>query len=79
MGFEALVADQVREISRPCPPATFSTPSSLAWSLPPLGGLVRTLGALIGGLAVALGQVKEKKDSGGIPRGTVCRGACPRG
>jgi large subunit ribosomal protein L10 len=35
----------------------------------PVSGLVRTLGALVGGLAVALGQVQAKKESGGIPAG----------
>jgi len=35
----------------------------------PLSGLVRTLNALLGGLAVALGQVQEKKQSGEIPAG----------
>jgi len=35
----------------------------------PVSGLVRTLGALVGGLAVALGQVREKKESGEIPSG----------
>src|SRR5271166_1103063 len=35
----------------------------------PVGGLVRTLAALVGGLAVALGQVREKKESGEIPAG----------
>jgi large subunit ribosomal protein L10 len=32
----------------------------------PVSGLVRSLGALLGGLAVALGQVREKMDSGAI-------------
>ena len=32
-------------------------------------GLVRTLGGLVGGLAVALGQVQAKKESGEIPAG----------
>ena len=32
----------------------------------PIGGLVRSLGGLLGGLAVALGQVREKKESGEI-------------
>ena len=36
----------------------------------PIGGLVRTLGGLLGGLAVALGQVREKKESGEIPAAT---------
>jgi large subunit ribosomal protein L10 len=35
----------------------------------PVTGLVRSLGALIGGLAVALGQVRGKKESGEIPAG----------
>ena len=35
----------------------------------PVSGLVRTLAALLGGLAVALGQVREKKESGEIPAG----------
>jgi large subunit ribosomal protein L10 len=35
----------------------------------PISGLVRSLGALIGGLAVALGQVNDKKQSGDIPAG----------
>jgi large subunit ribosomal protein L10 len=35
----------------------------------PVSGLVRTLNALVGGLAVALGGVREKKESGEIPAG----------
>jgi large subunit ribosomal protein L10 len=35
----------------------------------PVSGLVRTMGALLGGLASALGQVREKKESGEIPAG----------
>lgn len=35
----------------------------------PISGLVRTLNALLGGLAVALGQVHAKKESGEIPAG----------
>ncbi len=35
----------------------------------PIGGLVRSLGGLLGGLAVALGQVREKKESGEILAG----------
>src|SRR5277367_3429948 len=35
----------------------------------PIGGLVRSLSALIGGLASALGQVQEKKETGEIPAG----------
>ena len=35
----------------------------------PVGGLVRSLAALLGGLASALGQVRDKKESGEIPAG----------
>lgn len=43
----------------------------------PITGLVRTLNALIGGLAVALGQVHEKKASGEIPSGDAPAEAAP--
>src|SRR5271154_6446642 len=35
----------------------------------PVSGLVRSLAALLGGLASALGQVRDKKESGEIPSG----------
>jgi large subunit ribosomal protein L10 len=35
----------------------------------PISGVVRTLSALIGGLASALGEVRDKKESGEIPAG----------
>src|SRR5271154_4485111 len=35
----------------------------------PVSGLVRSLSALVGGLASALGQVRDKKESGEIPAG----------
>jgi large subunit ribosomal protein L10 len=37
----------------------------------PVSGLVRTLNALLGGIAVALGQVQAKKESGEIPAGAA--------
>src|SRR5271170_4306278 len=43
----------------------------------PISGLVRTLGGLLGGLAVALGQVREKKESGEIPAGDAPAAAAP--
>jgi large subunit ribosomal protein L10 len=43
----------------------------------PIGGLVRSLNALIGGLAVALGQVNAKKESGEIPAGDAPPAAEP--
>src|ERR1700685_1112628 len=43
----------------------------------PIGGLVRSLGGLLGGLAVALGQVNAKKESGEIPAGAAPAAAEP--
>jgi large subunit ribosomal protein L10 len=43
----------------------------------PVSGLVRSLGALLGGLAVALGQVREKKESGEIPAGEAPAAEAP--
>jgi large subunit ribosomal protein L10 len=43
----------------------------------PITGLVRTLGALVGGLAVALGQVRDKKEAGEIPAGEAPATAAP--
>jgi large subunit ribosomal protein L10 len=61
-------ADQIRAISRlPSREALYGQLVGIVAS--PISGLVRTLGALVGGLAVALGQVQEKKASGEIPAG----------
>jgi large subunit ribosomal protein L10 len=43
----------------------------------PVTGLVRTLAALVGGLASALGQVRDKKQSGEIPAGEPPAAAAP--
>ncbi len=43
----------------------------------PVSGLVRTLNALLGGLAVALGGVREKKESGEIPAGEAPAAEAP--
>jgi large subunit ribosomal protein L10 len=43
----------------------------------PLTGLARTLNQLVGGLAVALGGVLEKKESGEIPSGAAPAAAAP--
>jgi large subunit ribosomal protein L10 len=43
----------------------------------PIGGLVRSLNALISGLAVALGQVNEKKQSGELPAGDAPAAEAP--
>jgi large subunit ribosomal protein L10 len=65
---EVLEADQIRAISRlPSREVLYGQLVGLVAS--PVSGLVRTLNALLGGLAVALGQVQEKKQSGEIPAG----------
>ncbi len=64
----ALDPDQIRSISRlPSRDALYGQLVGVVAS--PISGLVRTLGALVGGLAVALGQVQEKKESGEISAG----------
>ncbi len=68
MDGEVLDADQIRAISRlPSREALYGQLVGIVAS--PISGLVRTLGGLVGGLAVALGQVREKKESGEIPAG----------
>jgi large subunit ribosomal protein L10 len=65
---EVLEADQIRAISRlPSREALYGQLVGIVAS--PVSGLVRTLNALLGGLAVALGQVQAKKESGEIPAG----------
>ncbi len=66
----ALEPEQIRAISRlPSREALYGQLVGVVAS--PVSGLVRTLGALVGGLAVALGQVQEKKQSGEVPAGEV--------
>jgi large subunit ribosomal protein L10 len=68
MGGEALDVEQLRALSRlPSREVLYGQLVGVVAS--PVSGLVRTLGALVGGLAVALGQVREKKESGEIPAG----------
>jgi large subunit ribosomal protein L10 len=64
----ALEVDQIRSISR-LPPREALYGQLVGVVASPVTGLVRTLGALVGGLAVALGQLREKKESGEIPAG----------
>jgi large subunit ribosomal protein L10 len=68
MNGDVLDAEQIRAISRlPSREALYGQLVGIVAS--PISGLVRTLNALVGGLAVALGQVQEKKESGEIPAG----------
>jgi large subunit ribosomal protein L10 len=64
----ALDPDQLRAISR-LPSREVLYGQLVGVVAAPVTGLVRTLNALIGGLAVALGGVREKKESGEIPAG----------
>ena len=68
MGGEELEIEQIRSLSRlPSRQVLYGQLVGVVAS--PIGGLVRSLGGLLGGLAVALGQVREKKESGEIPAG----------
>src|ERR1700683_1431072 len=65
---EVVDADQIRAISRlPSREVLYGQLVGIVAS--PISGLVRTLGGLVGGLAVALGQVREKQESGELPAG----------
>ncbi len=69
-----LDADQMRALSRlPARDVLYGQLVGVVAS--PVTGLVRTLSALLGGLAVALGQVREKMQSGEIPQGAASAAA----
>ncbi len=68
MGAHPLDVEQIRSLSR-LPSREVLYGQLVGMVASPVSGLVRTLGALVGGLAVALGQVNEKKQSGEIPAG----------
>jgi len=71
-----LDVDQIRSLSRlPSREVLYGQLVGVVAS--PIGGLVRSLSALIGGLASALGQVQEKKESGEIPAGEPPTAAAP--
>ncbi|HEX9482179.1 MAG TPA: 50S ribosomal protein L10 [Solirubrobacteraceae bacterium] len=68
MGGEELQVEQIRSLSRlPSRDVLYGQLVGIVAS--PVSGLVRSLNALISGLAIALGQVNEKKESGEIPAG----------
>jgi large subunit ribosomal protein L10 len=63
-----LDAEQIRSLSRlPSREVLYGQLVGVVAS--PISGLMRTLNALVSGLAVALGQVHAKKESGEIPAG----------
>ena len=70
MGGDLLDGDQLRALSRlPSREVLYGQLVGVVAS--PVSGLVRSLNALLGGLAVALGQVREKMESGEIPAGAA--------
>jgi large subunit ribosomal protein L10 len=68
MAGEEIEVEQIRELSRlPGRDVLYGQLVGIVAS--PVGGLVRSLNALLSGVAVALGQVQQKKESGEIPAG----------
>jgi len=68
LGAESVDADQIRSIAAlPARDVLYGQLVGVVAS--PITGLARSLGALVGGLAVALGGVLEKKESGDLPAG----------
>jgi large subunit ribosomal protein L10 len=68
LGEEAVDSEQILAIARlPARDVLYGQLVGLAAS--PITGLVRGLNALIAGLAIQLGQIAEKKESGEIPAG----------
>ena len=76
MDGETLDVEQIRSLSRlPSREVLYGQLVGVVAS--PVGGLVRSLAALVGGLASALGQVRDKKESGEIPAGEAPAAAEP--
>jgi large subunit ribosomal protein L10 len=68
MNGAALSADDIKSIAR-LPSRDVLYGQLVGMVASPITGLARGLGSLLGGLAVALGQVQAKKESGEIPSG----------
>ncbi len=68
MNGEELEVEQIRSLSKlPSRDVLYGQLVGIVAS--PVGGLVRTLNALLSGVAIALGQVNQKKESGELPAG----------
>ena len=65
---QALTLEELQSIAR-LPARELLQAQFVGTVASPLTGLVRGLGALVSGLAIALGQVQEKKESGEVPAG----------
>jgi large subunit ribosomal protein L10 len=70
MGGAELDVEQIRSLSR-LPSREVLYGQLVGIVAAPVSGLVRTLNALLSGVAVALGQVQAKKESGEIPAGAA--------
>lgn len=68
MGGEALDVEQLQAIAR-LPGREILYGQLVGVVASPLTGLARGLGGLLGGLAVALGQLQQKKETGELPAG----------
>ena len=78
MDGETLDVEQLRSLSRlPSREVLYGQLVGVVAS--PVSGLVRSLAALVGGLASALGQVRDKKESGELPAGDPPAAAAGRG
>lgn len=76
MGEEQLEVEQIRSLSKlPSREVLYGQLVGIVAS--PIGGLVRSLNALLSGVAIALGQVQEKKESGEIPSGEAPAAEAP--
>ena len=76
LGSEALDPEQIQEIARlPARDVLYGQLVGMVAS--PITGVVRGLNALIQGLALQLGQIAEKKESGEIPAGEPPAAAAP--
>src|SRR3954469_11532360 len=74
LGSEILDPEQMRSIARlPARDVLYGQLVGMVAS--PISGLVRTLNALIAGLAIQLGQIAEKKATGELPGGDAPAGA----
>src|SRR3989441_3080032 len=72
----ALDVEQIRSLSR-LPSRDLLYGQLVGVVASPVSGLVRSLSALLGGLAVALGGVRDKKQSGELPAGEAPAAAEP--
>lgn len=76
MDGKGLAPDEIQAIAKlPSRQALYGQLVGLVAS--PITGLARSLGGLVGGLAIALGEVQAKKESGEIPSGDQPAASAP--